>query len=52
VTLFRLDAAERVTSVFPVIEDDINDEAPADPGAGDAPDGSAREGPQGENEDA
>jgi DNA gyrase subunit A len=40
VTLFRLDAAERVTSVFPVVEDEIADE------------GSAEEGPAEEGESA
>jgi DNA gyrase subunit A len=32
VTLFRLDAGERVTSVFPVVEDEMADDGPADEG--------------------
>ena len=46
VTLFRLDAGERVTSVFPVVDDDSNDEASADrDGGGEGP-------PDGEETDA
>ncbi len=46
VTLFRLDAGEHVTSVFPVLEDDTDDTAspgedPTHP-IGDAPDGQYR----------
>jgi DNA gyrase subunit A len=35
VTLFRLDAGERVTSVFPVIEDEIAEDGPTDEGPAD-----------------
>jgi len=45
VTLFRLDSGERVTSVFPVVEDatDGGDDQPASPD-GEAPDGDGTEG--------
>ena len=36
VTLLRLDSNERVTSMFPVLEDDVVDDAPPEP-AGEAP---------------
>jgi DNA gyrase subunit A len=46
VTLFRLDAGERVTSVFPVVEDESNDEGSPDrDGGGEGP-------PDGEETDA
>ena len=44
VTLFRLDAGEQVTSVFPIIEDDANDETAIDPSSGDDTAGQAGSG--------
>lgn len=44
VTLFRLDAGEQVTSVFPIIEDDANDETAIDPSSGDDTPGQAGSG--------
>ena len=37
VTLFRLDTGERVTSVFPVLEDDVTDDVSDDDGASENP---------------
>jgi DNA gyrase subunit A len=49
VTLFRLDSDERVTSVFPVLEDDTSDEIPA---AEPTPEDSGTPGDSGTPEDS
>jgi DNA gyrase subunit A len=41
VTLFRLDAGERVTSLFPVL-DDGDDDAPEPPASADEPPGNGQ----------
>jgi DNA gyrase subunit A len=51
VTIFRLDAGEHVTSVFPVLEDDADDDDGASAPGGEPPDGSS-DGSPGEGLDA